>query len=378
MALTGERSTVEARTATGGFRGRRPIAVAGFAPLALSLLTSLLLPLGGVSAAGADPAGPDQAKVATLTARINAQAGRIHQLTGQLDQARLKVDSTSSRLVGVTKQHDTTMQVLGANRAILLEQAVRAYMHGGATPGMPSAAAASDVTLGQEYLRVASGDLANTSDQLRQLESDLRRDITTLHTAQQANLTATVQLQALRTNALAIAAEEQVQLDSLQTQLSAEARATAAANAANAATNAGGASGAQHPAAVKTTQGLPVNNGLVAVVQQAAGLPVATAVATQVTKPPAPAPPPPTSGGGHAGGVWLSLRRCESSDTYTENTGNGYFGAYQFSQGTWSGLGYPGRPDQESPAMQDEAAVKLQALSGWGQWPACAAALGLL
>jgi hypothetical protein len=28
--------------------------------------------------------------------------------------------------------------------------------------------------------------------------------------------------------------------------------------------------------------------------------------------------------------------------------------------------------------MQDEAAVKLQAQSGWGQWPACAAALGLL
>jgi hypothetical protein len=271
----------------------------------------------------------------------------------------------------VTKQHDATVQVLGNNRAILLEQAVRAYMHGGATPGMPSAASSADVTLGKEYLRVASGDLANTSDQLRQLETDLRRDLFTLHTAQQADLQATVQLQALRTNALAIAAEEQVQLDNLQTQLSAQAQA-----AANAAAN---ASTGQRPVAVKTTQGLPVNNGLVSVVQQAAGLPIATPVATPVTKAGAPPPPPVTgSGGGHAGGVWLSLRRCESSDTYTENTGNGYFGAYQFSQATWTGLGYPGRPDQESSAMQDEAAMKLQAQAGWGQWPACAAALGLL
>jgi peptidoglycan hydrolase CwlO-like protein len=370
MALTGECSTVEARTATGGFRDRRPIAVAGLAPLALSLLTSFLLPVAAAAPAAADTSGPDQAKVATLTAKINAQAGHIHQLTGQLDQARLKVDSTSARLAGVTKQHDVTVQVLGTNRAILLEQAVRAYMHGGSTPGMPSAAAASDVTLGQEYLRVASGDLANTSDQLHQLETDLRRDLTTLHTAQQSNLRATVDLQALRTNALAIAAEEQVQLDSLQTQLSAQARAAAAAAAAAANT-----SGSQRPPVVRATQGLPVNNGLVSVVQQAAGLPIATPLAKAD---PPPAPPPSNTAGGHAGGVWLSLRRCESSDTYTENTGNGYFGAYQFSQATWSGLGYPGRPDQESPAMQDDAAMKLQAQSGWGQWPACAAALGLL
>ena len=41
------------------------------------------------------------------------------------------------------------------------------------------------------------------------------------------------------------------------------------------------------------------------------------------------------------------------------------------------GLGYPGRPDLEPPAMQDQAAMRLQAESGWGQWPACSAALGL-
>jgi hypothetical protein len=91
---------------------------------------------------------------------------------------------------------------------------------------------------------------------------------------------------------------------------------------------------------------------------------------------PAAAPPPPSSAGG-AGGVWLQLRECESGDNYAENSGNGYYGAYQFSEATWTGLGYPGRPDLEPPAMQDQAAMRLQAEYGWGQWPACSAALGL-
>ena len=68
---------------------------------------------------------------------------------------------------------------------------------------------------------------------------------------------------------------------------------------------------------------------------------------------------------------------CESGDNYQANTGNGFYGAYQFSQQTWTDLGYPGRPDLEPPAMQNAAAQKLQAEAGWGQWPACAAELGL-
>jgi hypothetical protein len=83
----------------------------------------------------------------------------------------------------------------------------------------------------------------------------------------------------------------------------------------------------------------------------------------------ADAPPAP--------GMWLELRECESGDNYQEDTGNGYFGAYQFSSSTWTGLGYPGRPDLEPYWTQDEAAARLQALYGWGQWPACSAALGL-
>jgi hypothetical protein len=109
-----------------------------------------------------------------------------------------------------------------------------------------------------------------------------------------------------------------------------------------------------------------------------------TTVPSAPTTTPTPTPPPttpptttPPSTGGGSGGVWLELRTCESGDNYAENTGNGYYGAYQFSAGTWTSLGYPGRPDLEPPAMQDAAAMRLQASAGWGQWPACSAALGL-
>jgi hypothetical protein len=88
---------------------------------------------------------------------------------------------------------------------------------------------------------------------------------------------------------------------------------------------------------------------------------------------PAPAPVPVAVDGD----VWAKLRQCESGGRYDINTGNGFYGAYQFMLSTWNGLGYPGYPHQASPQMQDEAAQKLQARSGWGQWPACTRRLGL-
>src|SRR5207237_9754901 len=81
----------------------------------------------------------------------------------------------------------------------------------------------------------------------------------------------------------------------------------------------------------------------------------------------------PVSGGDD---VWARLRRCESGGRYEINTGNGFYGAYQFVPRTWRGLGYPGLPHQAPPEMQDEAARKLQARSGWGQWPVCYRRIG--
>jgi hypothetical protein len=76
------------------------------------------------------------------------------------------------------------------------------------------------------------------------------------------------------------------------------------------------------------------------------------------------------------GDVWARLRQCESGGRYNVNSGNGFYGAYQFHPRTWRGLGFPGLPHQAPPEMQDEAARKLQARSGWGQWPVCSRRIG--
>jgi hypothetical protein len=67
------------------------------------------------------------------------------------------------------------------------------------------------------------------------------------------------------------------------------------------------------------------------------------------------------------------LRVCESGDNYRENTGNGYYGAYQFAPRTWTALGFAGRPDKAKDATQNRAARKLHREAGWSAWPSCSA-----
>lgn len=71
------------------------------------------------------------------------------------------------------------------------------------------------------------------------------------------------------------------------------------------------------------------------------------------------------------------LRMCESGGNYGIDTGNGFYGAYQFDLRTWHGLGYSGKPNNAAPPTQDQAAATLQSERGWQPWPACSRKLGL-
>lgn len=79
---------------------------------------------------------------------------------------------------------------------------------------------------------------------------------------------------------------------------------------------------------------------------------------------------------------WLSkLRQCESGGNYKTNTGNGYYGAYQFSEGTWNSLntGYA-RADLAPPYVQDQAIIRNTLRSGGGiasQNPGCYHSTGI-
>lgn len=68
---------------------------------------------------------------------------------------------------------------------------------------------------------------------------------------------------------------------------------------------------------------------------------------------------------------WQALRRCESTETYDVDTGNGFFGAYQFDWQTWGTVGGEGNPAHAHPAEQDARARVLFAQRGSQPWPIC-------
>lgn len=75
--------------------------------------------------------------------------------------------------------------------------------------------------------------------------------------------------------------------------------------------------------------------------------------------------------------AWAKLRACESGGNYNINTGNGYYGAYQYNNGTWNNYGGYARADLAPAAVQDAKARETQASRGWNPWPACSSKLGL-
>lgn len=93
--------------------------------------------------------------------------------------------------------------------------------------------------------------------------------------------------------------------------------------------------------------------------------------------PSAQSPQPAPAPSNYSGDVWDRLAACESGGNWSINTGNGYYGGLQFSLATWQSVGGNGYPHQNSKAEQIKRGKILQARSGWGQWPACSAKLGL-
>jgi hypothetical protein len=69
-----------------------------------------------------------------------------------------------------------------------------------------------------------------------------------------------------------------------------------------------------------------------------------------------------------------SVVRCESGGNYNINTGNGYYGAWQFNYGTWLGNGggkYARYAHLAPKFAQDHIAWRTWRSRGWQPW-ACA------
>jgi Transglycosylase-like domain len=64
---------------------------------------------------------------------------------------------------------------------------------------------------------------------------------------------------------------------------------------------------------------------------------------------------------------------CESSGDPTTDTGNGFYGKYQFTLSTWQSVGGVGNPAAAPEAEQDMRAGMLYAREGSAPWPVCGA-----
>lgn len=75
--------------------------------------------------------------------------------------------------------------------------------------------------------------------------------------------------------------------------------------------------------------------------------------------------------------IWDKIAQCESKGNWSINTGNGYYGGLQFSEGAWRSVGGTGMPHEASRDEQIAKGKMLQERRGWGVWGLCAKRLGL-
>ncbi|GAA3993520.1 transglycosylase family protein [Allokutzneria multivorans] len=86
-----------------------------------------------------------------------------------------------------------------------------------------------------------------------------------------------------------------------------------------------------------------------------------------------------TAGTASAAPNWEALAKCESGGNASINSGNGYYGAYQFDSGTWRANGggqYAPNAHQATLAQQTEIAQRLYDKRGATPWPGCSKKTG--
>jgi len=370
-----------------------------------ALLAAAVAGAGGATAAGA-ATGTGGAGTA-----LHAQAARISATIASEDAALATLGERylaerSAYTAAARREEELRSQIrriagsVARDRTDVLAAAVSAYVNAGndASIGLFLGGTASSLAAGQTYLRVASDQLGEILTRLRDATHSLAVSLATERRAGAAARVALAATAADRSSVLAGVAQQRRLLAGVDGQLAvlvheqvlareraaaaAAARVQAAAAAARVAAEKVAAEKAAAAQASPTTlappaaSGAPAGGGATPPTDPARGPAPAGSAG-----PPAPSGLPATGSGAIPPGTlsqdFAAIRNCESSDDYTLDTGNGYYGAYQFGLGTWEGLGGTGLPSSAPPAVQDALAYKLYERSGWSPWPECSALIGL-
>jgi nucleoid-associated protein YgaU len=83
---------------------------------------------------------------------------------------------------------------------------------------------------------------------------------------------------------------------------------------------------------------------------------------------------PATAANADSGVNWDAVAQCESSGNWSINTGNGFSGGLQFTQGTWAAYGgtqYASSANHASREQQIAVAERVLKGQGIGAWPVC-------
>jgi hypothetical protein len=369
----------------------------------------------------AGPLPAAQATAAELSQEVLYEASVVHVLSLRYQSDRAQANYLGTEVASSQATVDSLRSRSSHTESLLREEALFSY-----TDEIPSASTAAqfgtnlvELAAQRAYLSLTLGDVSATVVQLQGEQSQLGRALATLKRQYRSEVETGALAADQRDRAIEEAASLQDMLAQAQAQvatLTAEQHAQAGLPVGNGivsavnqqlgtgssavrtsaatvspATSAAPATPGPSPATTLSPTAGPVTTLPVTTVPvttvPVTTVPVTTVPVTTVppttvpvTTVPAPAASPGASAAGEpppAGGVWLELRDCESGDNYQEDTGNGFYGAYQFAASTWSGLGLPGLASDAPYWLQDEAAQRLQAQDGWSPWPACSATLGL-
>lgn len=356
-------------------RARKPQASRHLvAACSLVLAVLVIAPAVPAQPAGATPLGGQQAlssQAASLQAELVVTAAQLHALAVRTAAAAAQSTRDNQQLAEDRLQVIRVGQELTGTRLALRAVALATYMDDSGSGGTSLdflSGTSSQLEARQEYVSLSNGTMAGAIDNYRRSKIALVKDERSADGEAIAAKKAVAAL-ADQSNALhQTVVQEQSMLADVQARQQALARraALAAAQAAAAAQQQAAARASAAAAAQAQAQA-QAQAAQAQAAQAAQGVPLAVSVGVLATP----------AGSGTMAEDLARLRQCESGDDYQANTGNGYYGAYQFALSTWQSLGYSGLPSAAPPAEQDQAAMALQAASGWGQWPVCAAMLGL-
>ena len=344
------------RTAAAGLAGRLGAGLLGAGLLVHGTQPALRAPLP----AAVPAAVPTQGSASTLQARaseiartISGDQARLASLGERYLRERADYLSEQAREAADREAAARTARREARLRADVVSAAVAAYVGAGSDGALSLilGGSAASVATGETYLSAAAGQLDAGTARLQDVEHRLATESATAAAAAAAAGSALDSTRRDRSAVLGTLAADRRLLQAVRGQLAALVQQELVARERAAATSG-------PPPAPSTGASPPAGAG-----------------------PPAPTGVPAASGGplppGNLAAEFAAIRNCESGDDYSLDTGNGYYGAYQFSLPTWQGLGGAGLPSSAPPAVQDALAYRLYQQDGWAPWPECSAILGL-